>query len=297
MASARSARSHAAAGAPWGPRSRSVPGAEERGEPRGQRPRPEGGEVVVEVAVRGHEDDGGEALRQRPGFEPGRGAPARGVAGGGDEEAGGAGGAGRRRRGCRPRARRRRAVRGRRRRGRARSRCPRRPAGWCWFPRAPRSARRGRGRARGPCGAGRPGPWRGARDGAKCAARLRGRRPGRRRQRRGRGSGASPRRRGRRARDGSAAPGSGSPPGRGRVRALGPELHGPLARPHEALERHLVVDPGYHDLPVTRGGPGLDCDDRPRADSRACSCCRLRPSRNSPVVARTSRRPFSGSGP
>ena len=47
--------------APRGGRSRSVPGAEERGEPRGQRPRPEGGEVVVEVAVRGHEDDGGEA--------------------------------------------------------------------------------------------------------------------------------------------------------------------------------------------------------------------------------------------
>ena len=88
-------------------RSRSVPVAEERGEPRGQRPRPEGGEVVVEVAVRGHEDDGGEALRHHPGFEPGRCAPARGVAVGGDEEAGGAGGAGRRRRGCRRRARRR----------------------------------------------------------------------------------------------------------------------------------------------------------------------------------------------
>ena len=73
-------------------RSRPVAGAEERGEPRGQRPRPEGGEVVVEVAVCGGEDDGGDALRHRPGFEPGRGAPARGVAVGGDEEAGGAGG-------------------------------------------------------------------------------------------------------------------------------------------------------------------------------------------------------------
>ena len=66
--------------------------AEERCEPRGQRPRPEGGEVVVEVAVRGGEDGGGEALRERPGLEPDRGTPALGITVAGDEEAGGAGG-------------------------------------------------------------------------------------------------------------------------------------------------------------------------------------------------------------
>ena len=49
-------------------------------EPRGERLRPEGGEVVVEVAVLGGEDGGGEALGERPGFERGRGgaAPSRG---------------------------------------------------------------------------------------------------------------------------------------------------------------------------------------------------------------------------
>ena len=49
-------------------------------EPRGQRRRPEGGEVVVEVAALGGEDGGGDALGERPGFERGRGAAARGVA-------------------------------------------------------------------------------------------------------------------------------------------------------------------------------------------------------------------------
>ena len=39
----------------------------------------------------GGEDGGGDALFERPGFERGRGASARGVAVGGDEEAGGAG--------------------------------------------------------------------------------------------------------------------------------------------------------------------------------------------------------------
>ena len=60
--------------------------------PRGQCLRPEGGEVVVEVAALGGEDDGGDALGERPGFERDRGASARGVAVGGDEEAGAPGG-------------------------------------------------------------------------------------------------------------------------------------------------------------------------------------------------------------
>ena len=60
-------------------------------EPRGQRRRSEGGEVVVEVAALGSEDGGGDALRERPCFERGRGALACGVAVGGDEEAGDAG--------------------------------------------------------------------------------------------------------------------------------------------------------------------------------------------------------------
>ena len=89
-AAGRGRRSRPSTGRPWpvpaahvrtrrpAPRrERSRSGAEERGEPRGQRLRPEGGEVVVEVAVRGGEDDGGEALRPRPGLEPGRGTPAR----------------------------------------------------------------------------------------------------------------------------------------------------------------------------------------------------------------------------
>ena len=61
-------------------------------EPRGQRLRPEGGEVVVEVTALGGEDGGGDTLGERPGFERGRGASARGVAVGGDEEADDAGG-------------------------------------------------------------------------------------------------------------------------------------------------------------------------------------------------------------
>ena len=61
-------------------------------EPRGQRLRPEGGEVVVEVAALGGEDGGGDALDECPGIDRGRGTSARGVAGGGDEQAGDAGG-------------------------------------------------------------------------------------------------------------------------------------------------------------------------------------------------------------
>ena len=58
-------------------------------EPRGLHLRPEGGEVVVEVAALGGEDGGGDTLGERPGIDRGRGASARGVAVGGDEEVGG----------------------------------------------------------------------------------------------------------------------------------------------------------------------------------------------------------------
>ena len=70
-ASARSVCSGAVVGAPWG-RSQSGSGAKERCEPRGQRPRPESGEVAVEFAVRGGED-GDDAGRARVETELGYG--------------------------------------------------------------------------------------------------------------------------------------------------------------------------------------------------------------------------------